>query len=135
MALMTWKEEYNINIKVVDSQHKKLVDLLNQIHDATSMGKGREVLAHILNELVAYTKLHFSTEEELFKKFSYPGYLQHKIEHDKLTKQVCEFQDRYSAGRAAISIEIMQFLRDWLNGHILGTDKRYSEFLLSKGVR
>lgn len=134
MALMTWKEEYSVNIKVIDSQHKKLVDLLNQIYDATKVGKGKEVLAKILSELVSYTKVHFTTEEEFFKKFSYPGYLQHKNEHDKLTKQVCDFQDQYETGRATISIEIMQFLRDWLNGHILGTDKKYSEFLNSKGL-
>ena len=94
MALMTWKEEYSVNIKVIDSQHKKLVDLLNQIYDATKVGKGKEVLAKILSELVSYTKVHFTTEEEFFKKFSYPGYLQHKNEHDKLTKQVCDFQDQ-----------------------------------------
>jgi len=132
---MTWKDEYSVKIQTIDSQHKKLIDLLNQIYDASRVGKGKEILGKILNELVTYTKIHFATEEEFFKKFSYPGYIQHKIEHDKLTKQVTDFQEQYAIGRVTLSIEIMQFLKDWLNGHILGTDKKYSEFLNSKGLR
>ena len=135
MPLMTWKDEYSVKIQTIDSQHKKLIDLLNQIYDASRVGKGKEILGKILNELVTYTKIHFATEEEFFKKFSYPGYIQHKIEHDKLTKQVTDFQEQYAIGRVTLSIEIMQFLKDWLNGHILGTDKKYSEFLNSKGLR
>jgi hemerythrin len=135
MPLMTWKDDYSVKIQTIDSQHKKLIDLLNQIYDASRVGKGKEILGKILNELVTYTKIHFATEEEFFKKFSYPGYLQHKTEHDKLTKQVTDFQEQYASGRVTLSIEIMQFLKDWLNGHILGTDKKYTEFLNSKGLR
>jgi hemerythrin-like metal-binding protein len=135
MPLMTWKDEYSVKIQTIDLQHKKLIDLLNQIYDASRIGKGKEILGKILNELVTYTKVHFATEEEFFKKFSYPGFVQHKAEHDKLTKQVTDFQEQYASGRVTLSIEIMQFLKDWLNGHILGTDKKYTEFLNSKGLR
>ena len=134
MPLMTWKDEYSVKIQTIDSQHKKLIDLLNQIYDASRLGKGKEVLGKILNELVVYTKVHFTTEEDFFKKFSYPDYVLHKIEHDKLTKQVTDFQEQYEAGNATLSIEIMQFLKDWLSDHILGTDKKYVEFLHSKGL-
>lgn len=135
MPLMTWKDEYSVNIKTIDLQHKKLIDILNQIYEASRVGKGKEVVERILSDLVTYTKVHFATEEEFFKRFAYPRYLQHKDEHDKLTNQVVEFQQQYEAGRATLSIELMQFLKDWLNGHILGTDKKYTEFLNSKGLR
>ena len=38
-------------------------------------------------------------------------------------------------GKIGLSIKIMHFLRDWLKGHILGTDQKYSDFLVSKGVK
>ena len=135
MALMTWKNEYSVNINVIDSQHKRLVDLLNQIFDASQAGQGKTVVEKILNDLVTYTKVHFSTEEDFMKKHSYPGFPQHKVAHDKLTKQVLEFQQEYRAGRSTLSVELMQFLRDWLQGHIVGTDKLYTPFLNAKGVR
>ena len=134
MALMSWKDEYSVRITTIDTQHKKLVDLLNQIHEATHAGRGKEVVEKILNDLVAYTKLHFATEEEYLKKHAYPGFSQHKAEHDKLANQVLQFQQDYKSGKALMSIEIMQFLRDWLTKHILGSDKQYSPFLNSKGV-
>ncbi|HTP13088.1 MAG TPA: bacteriohemerythrin, partial [Bacteroidota bacterium] len=85
-------------------------------------------------ELVAYTKVHFQTEEDFFKKFAYPGYAQHKTQHDKLAQQVLDFQQQYKSGRSMFTIELMNFLKNWLSGHILGTDKNYSEFLNSKGL-
>jgi len=134
MPLMTWNDEYSVKINIIDGQHKKLIDLLNQLYDAMHSGKGKEVLGKTLDELVAYTKVHFRTEEELFKKFSYPGFTQHKNEHDKLTNQVVEFQEQYKAGGSMLSIELMNFLTNWLSGHILKSDKKYTSFLNSKGV-
>jgi len=135
MALMIWKEEYSVKIGIIDTQHKKLIELLNQIFDASREGKGKEVIGKILNDLITYTKVHFTTEEDFFKKYAYPGFALHKAEHDKLTKQVTDFQEQFAAGRAMLSIELMQFLKDWLNGHILGTDQKYTGFLSSKGLR
>lgn len=135
MPLMTWKDDYSVNIKVIDLQHKKLVDLLNQIFDATHAGRGKEVVDKILNDLISYTKVHFATEEEFMKKHGYPAFPRHKAEHDTLTQQVIEFQREYQAGRSSLSVELMQFLRDWLQKHILGTDKQYTPFLNAKGVR
>jgi len=135
MSLMSWKDEYSVHINVIDSQHKRLIELLNEVFDASRAGRGKEVVGKILNDLVTYTKVHFTTEQEFFRKYNYPGYAQHKGEHDNLTKQVGEFQEQYKAGRAALSVELMQFLKDWLSGHILGSDKKYSGFLTSKGLR
>lgn len=69
------------------------------------------------------------------KKHSFPGFAQHKGAHDKLTKQVLDFQQEYRAGRSSLSIELMQFLRDWLQGHIVGTDKLHTPFLNAEGGR
>jgi hemerythrin len=134
MALITWKDQYSVNIKAIDAQHKKLVELINQIHDATKAARGKDVLEKILFELVTYTKVHFSAEEQLMKKYAYPGYNTQKAEHEALVKRVQDFQAEFKAGRSTMSVEVMQFLMDWLTGHIQGLDKKYSSFLNEKGV-
>lgn len=133
MALMTWSEKFSVNIKEIDGQHMKLFDLVNNLHDAMKSGKGKDALGKVLSELVDYTVYHFGTEEKLFQKYGYPEYSQHKREHDNLSKKAKELNEKLTAENI-ITIEVMNFLKDWLNSHILSTDKKYSSFLNSKGV-
>jgi hemerythrin len=118
MPLFQWSQEMSVNVKEIDEQHKKLVDLINLLHDSMKSGKGKDVLSRVLNDLTDYTVYHFGTEEKLFQKYGYPEYLRHKKEHDDLTKQVVEIKTRYEAGQEMITIEVMSFLKDWLNNHI-----------------
>lgn len=134
MSLMAWEDRLSVNIKAFDDQHKKLIDLINKLYDGMKAGKGNDVLDGILSELVSYTVTHFSNEQSLFQKHGYPDFVQHKKEHDDLTKKAIELRDNLKSGKSVISVEVMSFLKDWLNKHILGTDKKYTAFLNGKGV-
>jgi len=131
---MSWKDEYSVKVSIIDQQHKKLIDLLNALYDGLRAQKAKDIVGRILGDLVSYTEVHFATEERLMKTHGYTGYLQHKVEHDSLTKKVVDFQKEFNEGKTSIPVELMQFLRDWLSNHILGSDKRYSSFFQSKGV-
>ncbi|MBI5327051.1 MAG: hemerythrin family protein [Deltaproteobacteria bacterium] len=137
MAFMTWNDnEFSVNIKLFDTHHKKLFDLINRLHDAMKQGKARDVLAQILSELIDYTVYHFKAEEELFQKHGYPEYAQQKKEHKELTKTALELKAKFDKDqiRTVLTMETMKFLKDWLNNHICETDKKYTKFLNSKGV-
>ncbi len=134
MSLISWSNEYSVSIQSIDEQHKKLVSLINELHDAMKAAKGKEVLGKTLEDLVAYTKFHFSSEEKLMADNGYADLKNHQLEHDKLTSQVMDFQAKYKSGNALLSLEIMQFLKSWLVNHIKGSDKAYSPYLKSKGV-
>jgi hemerythrin-like metal-binding protein len=134
MALMTWTDNYATGIASIDTQHKKLIEMLNQLQDAMLAGKGNEAIAKILDGLVQYTVTHFAHEEQFFAKFGYPESASHKAEHQKLAQQVGEFQAQFKSGKTKLSAAVMNFLRDWLNNHILGSDKKYAPFLKSKGA-
>jgi len=134
VEIMPWKEEYAVGIKQIDEQHKRLVRLLNDLHQAMAEGKGRGVMAGILAQLIDYTKGHFATEERLMQGYSFSGYAGHKSEHDQLTKTVLNFQQDLNSGKAVMSIEVLDFLKNWLRNHILGTDQKYGPFLKSKGL-
>lgn len=136
MPLMNWNDKMSVGIEVFDADHKKLIAMLNDLFDAVQAGKGKDVLGKILDGLVDYTKMHFSREEQMMQKHSYVDYAAHKKEHDDLAKQVLDVQKKYQSGQTAtLSMEVMNFLKNWLVKHIQGTDKKYGPFLNTKGVK
>ncbi len=135
MPLFQWSQNLSVNIAEIDKQHRKLVDLINLLYDSMKEGKGKEVVGKILNDLTDYTVHHFSTEERLFEKYAYPEYARHKKDHEDLTKQVIDIKGKFMAGKTVLTMEVMNFLKDWLNNHIMQVDKKYSAFLNAKGVK
>jgi hemerythrin len=136
MALVGWDfAKHSVNIRDIDQQHQKLFDCLNELYDAMVQGQGRDVIGKVLNDLVDYTVYHFNHEENLFRQHGYPNTASHCAEHAKLANQARALKEKYDAGQVLVTAETLSFLLDWLNTHILGSDKMYVEFLTSKGVR
>ncbi|MCX6151352.1 MAG: bacteriohemerythrin [Ignavibacteriales bacterium] len=135
MAYLIWNEEYSVGISSIDEQHKKLFEILNNLHDAMKIGKAKNILSQIITELFEYTTFHFSTEENYLQTYNYPTYLGHKKEHNIFVAKVIEFQDKFNLSSGMTSIEMLHFLKDWISQHVMGTDKKYSEYLLKKGAK
>ncbi len=135
MALITWTDSYSVKVKEFDQQHQKLVSLINDLHEAMKAGKAKNIMEMMLDELESYTAYHFKSEEDQMKKHTYPDMAKHIDEHIGFVKKVQDFKAQYSAGKATLSLEISNFLRDWLLNHINGTDKKYSDFFNQKGVK
>lgn len=134
MPIMSWTDSYSTGVAEVDRQHKKLIDLINALHDAMSKGQAKASLGKILGELVSYCASHFAMEEKLFDAHGYPEAADHKEKHKKMAAKVLDLQAQFEQGKATITLEVMDFLQQWLDKHILGTDKKYGPFLNSKGV-
>jgi hemerythrin len=132
---VTWNDSWVIGVQEIDAQHKKLVSLLNQLHEALSQGQGKEVLAGVLDSLVRYTKAHFTAEERLMQQNGYPDLISHKREHEQLTEKVLEFQKNFTSSRIGMGVEVVHFLGTWLQSHIRGSDKKYVPFLHANGQR
>lgn len=135
MAFMEWTEALSLDIKSIDTQHRKLVDLINELDTAISEGHGNEVLGKVLGGLLDYTKEHFAYEEQLLEKCDYPSFPSHKAEHDSLTEKVEFLGHIFEKGQSMNTEQIMQFLKIWLQEHILDIDKRYVPFVKEKGIQ
>ncbi len=134
MALIEWKDNYSVGIEILDEQHQGLVKLINDLHEAMKIGKAKETLNDILNKLIEYTATHFKTEEAFFERYDFPQSKVHIEEHQKFVENVLSFKEDFDKGRIMVTFEVMDFLKSWLINHILGSDKEYKDFLLSKGV-
>ena len=125
MSLFEWKNEYNVGIMEIDAQHRRLFSLAADLHSAMTCGKGKETLSRTFANLIAYTKSHFAAEERIMQAHHYPDFAAHKAEHVELTRRVMMYHREFEAGGATLSIDVLRFLREWLEHHIKGSDRKY----------
>ncbi|MBN1756776.1 MAG: hemerythrin family protein [Chitinispirillaceae bacterium] len=135
MALIEWDNNLSVGIPSLDDQHKQLIALLNQLNDAMKAGKARDIIATVLKEVIDYTSYHFSTEEEYMDKVNFSGTFTHKIEHKKLVEKALSLHRDVEAGKLMVTIEVMNFLQEWVTNHILGTDKKYTAAFSEQGIQ
>lgn len=134
-GFVRWRDSYSVGIKSIDEEHKNLLRLINNLQTAVRYYTGEDFERRALGELMEYTKVHFAREEELMEKYEFPGYAEHKRQHDEMAARADKMVARYEQDAVGAMDEISTFLRDWLINHINGTDQAYSEFLTGKGVR
>lgn len=128
-----WNDACSVGIQEVDEQHKVLLQLLDALHLAIRAGQGAESLA-VLNQLVDYTRHHFTMEESLMRVTNYPDFAPHKELHQNLMAQIHKVQDELAGGQLDLDGEMLQFVKIWLIQHINETDRRFGKFFHSTGL-
>lgn len=133
--LIEWSSELSVNVPSIDEQHRKLVNMINALNYAMEDGLTDEALRNIFDGLLLYTHKHFEYEEELLMRTGFPATAAHQREHDALRERVKGLQQRVASGEMVLGVEVMDFLRDWLVNHIMGSDRAYSKHLVEQGIR
>lgn len=121
MPRMIWQDDLNTGIKVIDNQHRRIVEMINHLHDAMEHRDSRE-MSDILDELVDYTLSHFTFEESLMEDAGYEFTRAHKRVHEVFVKRVSDYRLRLGAGED-IGNELLHTLSHWLFNHIRNDDK------------
>lgn len=134
MALMNWNDSLSVGVQDMDSQHKKLVDMINELHEAMMARKGQAAVVGLIAGLKDYAKDHFSKEEAFLAKHNYAELQKQKVAHNQFIEKVMDFECSIEGGKMTISMEVMQFLKTWLAGHIMDEDKKYGAALKDKNV-
>jgi len=132
--LIVFDNSIRLGLHEIDKQHEKLVGLINELHKIMKLRLGNKRAADILNELVEYTVTHFGYEEKIMKEYNYEDSVEHSRKHVELIAKVGDFQKQFNQGNAMLTMDLMDFLKDWLVNHIQGTDKKYAPFFKSKGL-
>lgn len=134
MSLLTWNDSMSVGVRQLDDDHKKLIAMINDLHQSMLAGHSNDVVGKVLHRLVQYTVEHFGHEENFFAQTNYPGSLAHKREHENLKQQVMAVIAKCEDGRVGLGMETLNFLRDWLKHHIQESDKAYGPYLNQHGV-
>lgn len=134
MAYINWSEDFSVKVREIDAQHKTLVEMINQLHQSMLDNRGIEAQKTIIEKMVEYANVHFESEEKHMRRLAYPGYQQHKTEHVHFAEKAFELQKRFNDTGFVLTLEILSFLRNWLQEHILVIDKQYSHHFNENGV-
>lgn len=121
--IIAWTNDMNTGIDLIDNQHKRIVDYINQLGDAIRQ-LSRPLVGQVLNELVDYTVSHFAFEESLQEEAGYELAKPHKAIHEMFVRRVAKYQERHSAGED-IAKELHAMLSTWLVHHIKRDDMAY----------
>ena len=135
MPLIEWESMFSVGVEELDAQHHAALDILNRLHDAMRSGKVSTELEGVLNEMANYAQFHFSAEEKILDNAGYPGLNTQKIEHNKFTQKISQYQDDLRNGKLALSVAVIDFFKNWWIGHIQGEDYKYANFLKEKGFK
>lgn len=130
-----WTDAYRVNIAVLDRQHQKLFEVVNELDHSLRNGEGESIVDSILEKLVEYALTHFVSEESLMQKHHYPGFFTHRTQHEMFRKKIAQFLDDHRSGKAGVPVSLLLFMQDWMKQHLLRTDKLYSAYLNGRGVR
>jgi hemerythrin len=123
---ITWKDFYSVGDPLLDTQHKQIIDAINQLYEAMQNNSSEEVIKPILDRLVQYTFNHFKCEEETLQAIRYPDYLEHKTIHDKMRKQTFDLKKNADL---VTGNKLLKILKEWWVGHIQSEDKKYKPYL------
>jgi methyl-accepting chemotaxis protein/hemerythrin len=131
-VFMPWTKEIEIGIPEIDTQHKKLIDLINKLYDSMKANQGVENLLHLYDELVEYTIYHFDFEEDFISKKGYTHVPNHRQLHENLKADVAAQREKFANGESVIGFNLLSFLEDWIRTHIMIQDRKYADFILGK---
>jgi hemerythrin len=132
---MEWKPEYSVKVAEIDGQHKKFIELINQVNDAINNLTVESDIKKIINELVEYRTYHFATEEQFFDEFRYKEGKQHKAEHQKFIQESQRLERKYAGEYVKFAFELASYLEDWLDNHMLSWDQRYIKCFIDHGLK
>lgn len=130
MSYFSWSDDMSVGNRYIDADHRKIIDIINQLHDAMRDGGGSEVVVKkVIFELIVYTKGHFQREEVQMKAIGFAGFEAHKREHELLLDQLTKLSQEFKENPLNKSIKISKFLYTWLMRHIIRSDMELSRQL------
>lgn len=124
MNQFIWRDDFEIDNEIIDSQHKHIFELANKVFAASD----KAVIRHCALGFFKHIREHFKAEEQLMREMDYPGYQNHVQAHNELLVRLEEISAPLNGGEFNIN-NLNQLMTDWLLTHILEEDMKIGEFI------
>lgn len=129
MSIFSWNSSFEIGIDKIDEQHKNLVNIISNLFESMKVGLGYKQVEKTINDLKDYSIIHFTDEENFMMEINFPNFIEHKEAHKYFTDKVDDFANKYKNQEIALSLQILDFLKNWLTNHILTADQEIAQFI------
>lgn len=130
-----WEEKYSVGIQFIDNQHKEIFRILDQLFESLKSQGATESTIRIFTELQNYAAIHFHKEEFFFRQFHYADSDDHVKGHDNFLTKINDYKADVKAGNLTSYFELINFLKEWIDHHILIEDMKYRECFKRNGLR
>ena len=128
MAYFEWAQDMVIDNGPIDDDHRILIDQVNALHTATTLGRGQDVVAQLLAAVIADTQEHLRREEQLMEQAKFPDLERHKETHVQFVEKLHDLRQKHHSGSITVASQLSTLLRDWLSLHIRRGDKELQRF-------
>jgi hemerythrin-like metal-binding protein len=122
-----------IGVNSIDEQHQSMALLVNRLYDKI-ISSDKKIIQNYLYKLLEVVEVHFETEENLMRSTKFPGYISHKLEHDRFYKQILTSTDRFSKGLEMIGLVQLKGIKHWFFNHIELSDKKCGKYFIENGI-
>ncbi|MFP4363969.1 MAG: bacteriohemerythrin [Spirochaetia bacterium] len=133
MALVEWNESLSVGNEYIDNQHQGLINVINEVWEATRNKVAIEEFTPYIIKLIRYTREHFGDEEKMMEEKGYPYIKRHKDQHREFIEKIDSFDEKIDRQKKSANAELVVFLKQWLVTHIQKSDKAYADY--AKGWR
>lgn len=122
-------KELETGNRIIDNEHRELLNAVNALLDACGEGKGRARMGETVKFLNDYVDRHFAHEEQLQKQSGYPGYEAHHAFHEKYKQILREITAGMSGEASIADLAKLNGHVSLLVSHIRTEDKKLGAFL------
>lgn len=127
--LIEWTDDLSVGSETIDEEHKTLIGVVNQLHEAIEKGSDRRTIGDLLGRLAEFVAIHFAEEEQIMRRVRYPGIDQHIQHHGALLDQLGELFHQFEVGNIDVTPRTTEFLSDWVLIHLKSQDRELGNYL------
>ena len=127
MTFMEWEARYQLGVARMDAEHKGLIEAMNEVYSLDADGAAKATVDAALGRLATLTQKHFADEEAHMESIGFPDLGTHRIIHKNLLDKFTKLYGEFQAGDGKVGRAFFDFLKFWLQSHIMGIDRKYAD--------
>ena len=129
MVFFKWKDEYELGLPHIDLQHTMIVNMINELFVSLGSEEADFTAKKTLDKMMLYVEEHFASEETAMQENNYPALEDHLKEHNDFRGKVEKMYRNHQAGDKVAGFELIEFLKDWFQSHIVKVDKEFGKYV------